>query len=115
MKPEASERFQDLRVGDVTLTPGTKSVHRIPVLTDLDGAAIELVVHAVVGTRPGPVLAMHTALHGSEWLAVEITRRVVEGLNPEDLSVHSSPCPWPIPSHSQPRLGTLSMNSTARI
>ena len=86
MKPEASERFQDLRVGDVTLTPGTKSVHRIPVLTDLDGAAIELVVHAVVGTRPGPVLAMHTALHGSEWLAVEISRRVVEGLNLEDLS-----------------------------
>lgn len=75
-----------LVIAGTELPRGQRSLVRVPVLTDLDGCAIELVIHAVVGAKPGPVLAIHTALHGSEWLAVEITRQVVEGLDPAEMS-----------------------------
>ncbi|MEV0134088.1 succinylglutamate desuccinylase/aspartoacylase family protein [Dactylosporangium sp. NPDC050688] len=71
---------------DEATPPGRRSVRSVPVFTDLDGSDIALVIHAVVGARPGPVLALHTALHGSEWLVVDTLRRLVEGLDPAELS-----------------------------
>jgi predicted deacylase len=65
---------------------GKKSVITVPVFHDLDDSTVNLVIHAVVGARPGPVLALHTALHGSEWLVVETLRRLVEGLDPAEMS-----------------------------
>lgn len=65
---------------------GRTTIIRVPVLTDLDGNEIALTIHAVVGAKPGPTLAMHTATHGSEWETVEITRGVVEGLDPAEMS-----------------------------
>src|SRR5687767_2458571 len=64
---------------------GTRSAVRVPVLTDLDGCEIALTIHAVVGSQPGPTLAMHTVLHGSEWQPVEVARHVVESLDPGDM------------------------------
>ena len=68
------------------LPAGKKTVVTVPVFDDLDDSTISLVVHAVVGARSGPVLALHTALHGSEWLAAEMLRRLVEGLDPAEMS-----------------------------
>jgi len=65
---------------------GPAGMVRVPVVTDLDGSEISLYIHAVVGVEPGPVLAMHTALHGSEWQSAEITMRVLASLDPSRMS-----------------------------
>lgn len=75
----------EVRIAGQVVPRGTKQVIHVPVLTDLDGCEIALTLHAVVGREPGPTLAMHTALHGSEWQPVEVARQVVEGLDPAQL------------------------------
>ena len=77
---------QEVRINGELIAPGERRVVRVPVLTDLDGSEIALYVHAVVGARPGPVLALHTTLHGSEWQPIETVRRLVEGLDPAEMS-----------------------------
>lgn len=84
--PTKERRSTEIRVNGETPPSGRKSVIRVPVLTDLDGCEIALTIHAIVGARPRPVFAMHTALHGSEWMTVEITRRLVESLDPAQMS-----------------------------
>jgi predicted deacylase len=79
-------RRDEVRINGELIEPGTRRVIRVPVVTDLDGCEIALFVHAVVGRQPGPVLALHTALHGSEWQTVEITRRLLETLDPTEMS-----------------------------
>ena len=81
-----TQQRSEIRINGQVMPPGQRSIVRVPVLSDLDGCSIDLVIHAVVGQRPGPVLALHTALHGSEWLAVEIVRRLVEELDPAEMS-----------------------------
>ena len=81
-----SDKSQSITINGAPMPTGHHSIVSVPVLTDLDGSEISITIHAVVGARPGPVLAMHTALHGSEWLAAEVTREVVEGLNPAEMS-----------------------------
>lgn len=54
-----------------------RQVHRVPVTIDLSGAEVTLVFHEVIGRRDGPTLAVLAGLHGSEWLTVEIIRRVL--------------------------------------
>jgi len=75
-----------MRIAGTTIARGTRGVIRVPVLTDLDGSEIALVIHAVVGAKPGPVLAMHTVLHGSEWQTADISRGVVESLDPAEMT-----------------------------
>jgi uncharacterized protein len=75
----------EIRINGELVPRGEYRVVRVPVLTDLDSCEIALYVHAVVGREPGPVLAMHTALHGSEWQTSEITRRVIETLDPAEM------------------------------
>lgn len=77
---------REIRLNGHTMARGRHGLARIPVLTDLDGSEIELVIHAVVGAHPGPVLALHTGLHGSEWQAVDVSRRIVESLDPAEMS-----------------------------
>jgi predicted deacylase len=64
---------------------GTKSYRKLRVTSDLNGEDISLYVHVVRGKRPGAVLTLLCALHGSEWLPVEPLRRIVEQLNPNDM------------------------------
>jgi len=77
---------KELVIEGTTVKPGSRSIVRVPVTTDLNGEAITLVVHAVAGRRPGPTLALLSTLHGSEWLSIEVIRRVVEGVDPNKLS-----------------------------
>lgn len=102
----ARSRNGEVRIAGHAVPRGRRTVVRVPVVTDLDGSAIALVVHAVVGARPGPVLAMHAALHGSEWQSVEIVRRIVETLDPAEMSgaVLAVPVGNPV------ALGTLTRN-----
>jgi predicted deacylase len=78
-----SETFQ---IGGQTSQPGTKSVVALPVTTDLDGAQITVYVHVIHGSKPGPTLALLSTLHGSEWGSIEIIRRLVQELEPSDVS-----------------------------
>ena len=76
----------DIRINGQLMPRGQKTIVSVPVLTDLDDNQISLVIHAVVGAQPGPTLALHTATHGSEWGTAEITRGVVESLDPAEMS-----------------------------
>ncbi|HEX6947132.1 MAG TPA: succinylglutamate desuccinylase/aspartoacylase family protein [Acidimicrobiia bacterium] len=73
---------QGLLVAGEIAPMGTKTVIEVPVFVDLSDAEINLVLHAVVGVEPGPVLGLHTGTHGSEWASVDITRRLVKELDP---------------------------------
>lgn len=68
------------------LPPGTRAYQALEVTEDLDGAPICLPIHALRGSKPGPTLALLAALHGSEWISIEIVRRVLEEVRPEELS-----------------------------
>lgn len=81
----AYSQGQDLTINGRTIARGSRQVVRVPVYTDLDGSEIALFIHAIVGAQPGPVLAIHTALHGSEWQPIEAVRQVVEGLDPSSM------------------------------
>jgi len=75
-----------ITLAGVRLTPGTKEIVKIQVTTDLDGGEINLWVHALSGARPGPVLAVTSCLHGSEWSGVDVVQRLVQGVDLADLS-----------------------------
>jgi hypothetical protein len=84
MTPAAGGRV--VNVNGQTVSPGERRVIRVPVFTDLDGSEIALHIHAVVGASPGPVFALHAALHGSEWLSAEIVGQVLASLDPSEMS-----------------------------
>src|SRR5262245_26419266 len=75
-----------MRIADRELAPGKKTIVHVPVFTDLDGCEAALAIHAVVGAQPGPVLAIHTTLHGSEWLPIDAVQRLVEELDPGEMT-----------------------------
>ena len=82
----SSERPQGITVNGQTVRHGQRAVIAVPVSTDLDGSEIVLHIHAVVGAAPGPTMALQAALHGSEWQSAEIIRRVLDGLDPAQMS-----------------------------
>lgn len=63
-----------------------KRLHRYPVTVDLHGGEIVLAVHEIIGIRDGPTLALLSTLHGGEWMSIEMTRRIVQRLDPFQLS-----------------------------
>ena len=78
--------MEKLTVGTQVFEPGSKGVVKLPVTTDLDGNNITVAVHVLAGAKPGPTLALLSTLHGGEWQSIEIIQRVVERLNPEEMS-----------------------------
>jgi predicted deacylase len=74
-----------LNIGLKSFEPGTKEVVALPVTTDLDGSEIKVYVHVITGAEPGPCLALLSTLHGSEFLTIELIRRLVKGLEPQAL------------------------------
>ena len=76
----------ELTIGQKQIVAGTKEFVKIGVSTDLNGCEIYLPIHVVAGEESGPTLAVLAALHGSEWLSVEVIRRFVEELDPGSLA-----------------------------
>lgn len=67
------------------IAPGTfRTLHWAPGLsmTSLNTPVPVLVAH---GTKPGPVMCMTAAIHGDELNGIEIVRRVLHQIEPEDL------------------------------
>lgn len=74
-----------LEIREQRFEPSSKQVVALPVTTDLSGGEIKLYIHVVTGREPGPVLALLSTTHGSEFLTVEVIRRLVQGLDPSEM------------------------------
>jgi predicted deacylase len=58
----------------------------IPVFSLANGHALELDVHELVGRSEGPVLGITAGIHGDEPVGIETVRRVLEAIDPDELS-----------------------------
>jgi predicted deacylase len=65
---------------------GERSYIRVAVTVDLGGQEIFLPVHVLRGAKPGPTLALISCVHGNEWLAIEVLRRVLGRVDPDRLA-----------------------------
>lgn len=77
--------MSDLEIGGRRVAPGERAAVRVPVTTMLNGAQLGLWVHAIRGTRDGPVVALLSTLHGGEWWAVRPIRDLLAGLDARSL------------------------------
>jgi len=68
-----------------SVAPGTIQTLSWPSLQSPLGKKIEIPVIVVNGSKPGPVLVVTSAVHGDELNGIEITRRLLHGLNPKRL------------------------------
>jgi uncharacterized protein len=67
------------------VSPATRAYLPVHVTDDLNGSPISIPVHVVRGRHPGKTLAVVTALHGCEWVSVEIARQLLESVDPDAL------------------------------
>jgi predicted deacylase len=72
-------------VGTATAQPGQKVSGAIDVPAGVD-AALSIPVVVVHGARPGPVLALVSGAHGTEYASIIALERVIERLDPAALS-----------------------------
>lgn len=75
-----------LELGGATLLPGTRERLELPVARLTTGSLLSLPLEVVHGRRPGPALWLSGAIHGDELDGVEIIRRVLDHLRPEELA-----------------------------
>ena len=76
----------DMTLGRHSVAAGARTLVRLPVTTDLNGAEISIYAHVVWGRSGGPTLTLLSTLHGGEFLSIEIVRRFLAGLNPEEIA-----------------------------
>src|SRR6266487_5494137 len=72
-------------VGTVTATRGQKALGVLKVPAGSDGG-YDMPVAVVHGARPGPVLAVASGAHGSEYASILAVQRLIETVNPADVS-----------------------------
>jgi uncharacterized protein len=66
------------------LEPG-KEVETLEAQT-ADGQQVSVSIVRISSDRPGPVLAVIAAMHGTEYASVAALGRLIQGLRPEDVS-----------------------------
>ena len=67
------------------LQPGTRAAGLIEYGSFADGTPLQGPLHVLVGAEAGPVLYVQAAVHGDEVNGVEVVRRVVTGVDPEQM------------------------------
>jgi predicted deacylase len=77
---------EPVRVGNLKVEPGTKGFTALPVCTMGDGQPLAVPVHVIVGTRPGPRVAVFALQHGDELHTLGPVIEFVRKLNPQELS-----------------------------
>jgi uncharacterized protein len=77
--------FFAITVGTATAQPGQKVRGTIEVPAGVD-AALSIPVVVVSGAKPGPVLALVSGAHGTEYASIIALERVIERLDPASLS-----------------------------
>ncbi|MBV8206088.1 MAG: succinylglutamate desuccinylase/aspartoacylase family protein [Acidobacteria bacterium] len=74
-----------LTVGTAAAQPGQKVTGTIDVPAGVD-AGIRIPVVLVAGSRPGPVLAIISGAHGTEYASIIAVEKLISSLNPEQIS-----------------------------
>ncbi len=81
----AQDPHPTVTVGEVTATRGRKSLGVIKVPAGSD-AGYDIPVAVVHGARPGPVLAVVSGAHGSEYASILAVQKLIETVNPASVS-----------------------------
>jgi predicted deacylase len=74
-----------LKVGPVSVAPGTKGFGKINIGERTDGSGIDLPIIALNGAKPGPRLGLWAGVHADEYNGVETIRRITSLVNPNDI------------------------------
>ncbi|MGH9764643.1 MAG: succinylglutamate desuccinylase/aspartoacylase family protein, partial [Blastocatellia bacterium] len=74
-----------LKVGTAKAARGEKAGGAIHVLAGAD-PALDIPVVVVNGTHPGPVLALVSGLHGTEYASIIALEKMIERLDPKEIS-----------------------------
>jgi len=67
-----------LIIGETTVLPGTRTTIEIPLAAMVTHNNVEMTVHVINGSLPGPTLFVCAAIHGDELNGVEIIRRLLK-------------------------------------
>ena len=73
-------------IGDTVVAPGSSERLQIPVSRLPAGGWLSLPIHVLHGAQAGPALFLSGAIHGDEVDGVEITRQVLQTLEPANLA-----------------------------
>ena len=72
-------------ISDTEALPGRRTQFEIPIARLMSGTPVALPVIVHHGAAEGPVVWINAAIHGDELCGVEITRRVLDIVSPEEL------------------------------
>jgi hypothetical protein len=81
----AAATAQSFTVGTASARPGQKATGVIAVPAGSD-AALDIPVVVVHGGRPGPVLALVSGAHGTEYASIVALEQIIENLDPSDVA-----------------------------
>jgi uncharacterized protein len=73
-------------IGGEAVPPGTRRLVDLPVSKLSNHTPVTLPVHVLHGFRPGPTIFVSAAIHGDELNGVEIIRRLLRTIRPENVS-----------------------------
>ncbi len=81
-----TKRNEPLTIAGVTIAPGQSSRVELEVSKLPTGTTLSVPLHVINGHRPGPTMWLSAAVHGDELNGVEIVRRVLQRIHPDQLS-----------------------------
>jgi predicted deacylase len=85
VRAQAADTRPTFTVGTATASRGQKALGVLKVPAGTDGG-YDMPVAVVHGARPGPVLAVASGAHGSEYASILAVQRLIETVNPADIS-----------------------------
>jgi predicted deacylase len=85
----ASAQRSPFAVGTASAAPGQKVTGYLEVLPGVDGGT-NIPVVVVNGAKPGPILALVTGAHGTEYASIIAIERLIVDLDPNEIQARSS-------------------------
>ncbi|RUO33545.1 succinylglutamate desuccinylase/aspartoacylase family protein [Aliidiomarina sanyensis] len=82
----ARKRALPFELGDHAIAPGTQERVLLPAARLYSDTPLDLHVEVLHGVKPGPVLLVCAAIHGDELNGVEICRRLIQVIDPKQLT-----------------------------
>ena len=82
----SEQPWAPFEIAEQKIPVGRRTQLDLPIARLMSGTPVTLPVIVYHGARPGPTVWVNAAIHGDEIGGVEIIRRVLERLNPGDLS-----------------------------
>jgi predicted deacylase len=73
------------RFGNLELAAGSKAAGLVEHGSFADGTPLQTPLHVIIGPQEGPTLYVQAAVHGDEVNGIEVLRRVVTSITPEQL------------------------------